>query len=100
MKDIIFQDLKSPDDGEWRDDARCRKMGVTAFFTIPHNNSKAIAQVIEEALNICKGCSVRIQCLRFAVANDITHGIWGGMTALQRKRNTEEVSVMLSTKTS
>jgi WhiB family redox-sensing transcriptional regulator len=71
-------------------------MGVTDFFTIPHNNSKAIAQVIENTLAVCKGCPVRIPCLRFAVENEITHGIWGGMTAIQRKRNSEEVSVMLS----
>lgn len=35
---------------------------------------------------LCGRCSVRGECLEYAVANGIEHGVWGGLRAEDRKR--------------
>lgn len=40
---------------------------------------------IAEAMQICTTCPVRINCLRYALNNNIAHGIWGGYTARGRR---------------
>ena len=94
MKDSLFQALESPDDGGWRDHASCRTMGTTEFFRT-QSSSKAVNEKINQTLALCKACSVRIECLRFAIANNIVDGIWGGTVASHRKRHLAEVSVMV-----
>jgi WhiB family redox-sensing transcriptional regulator len=34
---------------------------------------------------ICRRCPVRDSCLAYALENNETHGVWGGMTPQQRK---------------
>ena len=80
--------LKSPDDGEWRDNAECKKAGNTFFFANGINK-----KALKIALSFCDVCAVKQECLRFAVDNDIIYGVWGGLTPEQRK--TLSVSVML-----
>ena len=42
---------------------------------------------VEAALRVCnKVCTVRDQCLAYALDNDIEESIWGGMTSRERKR--------------
>lgn len=38
------------------------------------------------AVNTCKTCPVRGDCLEYAQDNRIEHGIWGGLTQAQRTR--------------
>lgn len=38
------------------------------------------------AVKFCRGCPVRVDCAAAALAQDERHGIWGGLTARQRKR--------------
>lgn len=42
--------------------------------------------VIKRAKAICNGCSSRVACLQVALDADIQHGIWGGLTANERRR--------------
>lgn len=35
---------------------------------------------------ICAGCEVRQQCLAFALARGIAHGIWGGLSPKERRQ--------------
>lgn len=37
------------------------------------------------AIKICMRCDVRDECLKYALDNEISHGIWGGCT--ERKRD-------------
>ena len=39
-----------------------------------------------DAISICSRCPVMEECRQFAIDNEIDHGIWGGMTAKQRRR--------------
>jgi WhiB family redox-sensing transcriptional regulator len=38
-----------------------------------------------EAIRICSGCAVSIDCLEFALEARIRFGVWGGMTEKQRR---------------
>jgi WhiB family transcriptional regulator, redox-sensing transcriptional regulator len=62
---------------EWYEHAECRGKGWEAFFDDP---DPATAQ------RTCARCPVRVRCLRFAMANHIETGIWGGLTPEQRRR--------------
>lgn len=86
--------LKHPDDGVWRDDASCKKMGNTQFFESLHNRSKEVAQRLLEVKELCASCPVNKDCLDFAVKNEIKYGIWGGMTPQERTQAFPQVSVM------
>ena len=65
---------------EWMEDAACRGEPIDSFFPESGFNGK-----VRDAVTMCKGCSVRPECLEFALANEIDYGIWGGATAPQRK---------------
>lgn len=86
--------LQHPDDGEWRDDASCKKMGNTMFFQTLHNRDKEVKAIISGVKTICGSCPVQKNCLDFAVRNEIKDGIWGGMTSAERKQAFPRVSVM------
>jgi hypothetical protein len=36
------------------------------------------------AVKMCKMCPVKAQCLEYAIVNDETFGIWGGMSRRER----------------
>lgn len=40
---------------------------------------------VREVKNICKRCVIKTDCLEFAMANDIQHGMWGGTSERERK---------------
>ena len=64
----------------WQDEGDCRRWaGVIDFF--PRRGESA-----REAKAICASCPVREPCLDFALREKITHGVWGGMTELERRQ--------------
>lgn len=70
--------LKNPEkDSSWRDQAACKRAGVTEFFS--GNSTKAIK-------SMCSICVVSKQCLQFALDNDIRYGVWGGQDSKQRRQ--------------
>jgi WhiB family transcriptional regulator, redox-sensing transcriptional regulator len=58
----------------WRDQAACRDM-VTVEYDPFFADS---AELQAEAIAICATCSVRDDCLTFAVRTGQQYGIWGG----------------------
>lgn len=71
--------------GEWADRAKCRGMESVTFF--PRNLGLGRGQVnVSEAVKVCEGCEVRIECLEFADRNGERFGVWGGLTVRQRQR--------------
>ena len=40
---------------------------------------------IEEAQMICEKCPLMQQCAEYALENNITEGVWGGLSETQRK---------------
>jgi WhiB family redox-sensing transcriptional regulator len=68
----------------WREDANCKSMNPDLFFPGPNTP-------IDDVVEICFACPVRIACLEHALANGEILGVWGGLTqqerrALHRKR--------------
>lgn len=64
---------------DWRDQSACRDIEPSTFFPIEIDE-------ISQAKNICLGCSVRDECLDFALRANQEAGIWGGTTEDERRR--------------
>jgi hypothetical protein len=69
------------DSDTWLDDAACANLPIESFFV------QAGHVIDEEVLNVCRGCAVRIDCLRHAYNPqlNITGGYFGGMSPGQRR---------------
>lgn len=65
--------------GEWALSAACRGADPDIFF--PERGDLA-----EPALVVCRRCPVRQECLDFAISNREKVGIWGGLTAEDRRQ--------------
>lgn len=63
------------DPSGWRALAACR--GRAVFFD-PARETQAKA--------LCATCTVRAECLAFALGNDERDGVWGGLTENERRR--------------
>jgi WhiB family redox-sensing transcriptional regulator len=66
-------------DTEWMSRGRCRDMDPAIFFP----NDGVGVQV---AQRICAECAVRAECLEYALANRVDHGVWGGSSERERRR--------------
>jgi WhiB family transcriptional regulator, redox-sensing transcriptional regulator len=68
----------------WRAAGACLTADPDLFFPI---SAKGRAEKqVAKAKTICAGCQVRRECLEFAVAQELTYGIWGGTTPEDRQR--------------
>lgn len=63
---------------EWRLSALCAQSDPDAFFPAS-GGSVAIAK------RICRGCEVRVECLRDALENGDEHGVFGGLSPRERR---------------
>lgn len=92
---------KYNDGGGWRDDAMCKREGNALFFAQMERGGdiKAFHAQIELAKIICAECPVRISCLNYAIRNDITYGVWGGVN-MRTLKATERKSVLTRLKVS
>jgi WhiB family redox-sensing transcriptional regulator len=66
-------------DTEWMRQGRCRDMDPAIFFP----NDGVGVQV---AQRICAECTVRAECLEYALVNRVDHGVWGGASERERRR--------------
>ena len=62
----------------WMADANCAGSQVDFF---PNFDGKADLTV--QRL-ICRSCQVQTECLTYAIATRESHGMWGGMTPMER----------------
>lgn len=63
---------------EWKDEALCRNVDPALFF--PEGGESP-----DGAKEVCRGCPVVEECLRYALANH-EFGVWGGTTERDRRR--------------
>lgn len=108
---VQLPSLRSWGDDKWRSKAACKDSDTNLFFPVrsevedelkhmtreqrvrarkrikettglgtyvPHNQ-------ISEARLICASCTVRKECLEFAVINGLQHGMYGGQTPKERR---------------
>lgn len=62
--------------------ALCAETDPEAFFPDNEYHRGQIAQ----AKAVCKACDISKECLTEALEKGYNHGIWGGLTAFERKR--------------
>ncbi len=69
---------------DWRDLAACRDSEPNLFF--PVGTTGTALDHIEEAKAICAQCSVREECLMYALETNQEAGVWGGYAEDERRR--------------
>ena len=77
IEDTIRMILGGP--APWMSLAACA--GVDAELFHPHSGEST-----DEAKAVCATCCVQPDCLNYALTNNETNGIWGGMSARERRR--------------
>lgn len=78
MDDDIF-DLLDDSQYAWQADALCAQTDPEAFFPEKGGSTR-------EAKRVCQSCSVRTECLEYALAQDERFGIWGGLSERERRK--------------
>ena len=68
---------------EWWRSAACREADPELFFPVAALGP-AVGE-IARAKAVCGGCRVRRQCLQYALATHQAHGVWGGLTEVERQ---------------
>lgn len=63
----------------WMAEGMCRHYPPAAFFP-----SDGVG--VDAARKICAECPVRVDCLEYALAQRIDHGVWGGCSERERRR--------------
>lgn len=67
----------------WRAHAACLNTDPKMFF--PIGASPLALEQTREAKRICDGCKVCAQCLDWALATNQEAGVWGGLSADERR---------------
>lgn len=62
----------------WHDHAACLGQPSRLFFLERGDDPTP-------ARTMCAACPVRVDCLDYAIANDVDAGIWGGMSPAARR---------------
>lgn len=68
---VLLPAANDPGPG-WRRHAACAEADPSLF------DGETASDVVAAAA-ICGGCPVRAECLRFALANHVAYGVWGGV---------------------
>ncbi|GIU84459.1 MAG: hypothetical protein KatS3mg008_1234 [Acidimicrobiales bacterium] len=77
----------------WQAKAACRGPHAAVFFPPSHFERKEEKREREaRAKAICATCSVREECLEYALSINEQHGIWGGLTEAERRQLVAERS--------
>lgn len=63
----------------WQEQALCAQTDPEAFFPEKGGSTR-------EAKKVCLGCTVKTECLEYALAQDERFGIWGGLSERERRK--------------
>lgn len=69
---------------DWRERAACTDYPTDLFF--PAGETGPAEMQIKRAKEVCGRCDVSDDCLLYALEANQRDGIWGGLTADERKR--------------
>ena len=67
-----------PFPGPWADHANCTGLDPEMFFP-------GRGESTTEAKAVCAGCAVRSECLEYALAHGVKHGVFGGLSERERR---------------
>lgn len=71
--------MNEPDPFAWFKAANC--LGVDPDLFFPERG-----ELTSTAKEVCGACSVRLDCLEYALVNGEKFGIWGGLSERERRR--------------
>lgn len=63
--------------------AACQSADPDLFF--PISDKGRAEDDVARARAVCQQCTIRAMCLDYAVATRQAHGIWGGLTEIERQ---------------
>lgn len=89
MLEHLKEALSTGYDLEWQDAANCKGANADLFF--PERGAST-----RTAKGICRECTVRADCLEFAITTGEKFGIWGGMSERERRRVRKERQIAAS----
>ena len=75
--DLYLPDLAA-DDSTWRDSALCAQTDPEEFFPDKGSGTR-------HAKRVCAACTVRTECLEYALTHDERFGVWGGKSERERR---------------
>ncbi len=67
----------------WCHRAACRSVDPELFFPVGTQGAGLVQ--VAAARAVCRRCPVESDCLRWALANSQTSGVWGGTTEAERR---------------
>ena len=79
MDDIWTLGVNAEVEFAWHQHALCAQTDPEAFFPEKGGSTR-------EAKRVCSSCTVRAECLEYALANDERFGIWGGLSERERRK--------------
>lgn len=78
--------LQSKEEEDWQVRGACRYPSSRSFFPPAHFERKEDKLQREaKAKAICGKCEVRRPCLDYALRINEAHGIWGGLSEVERR---------------
>lgn len=75
-------DHETTDRYRWQDDAACLGLDVNVFFPLGEQTE---SETTSQARRICMACPVLIECREWSLAVVPEFGIFGGLTADERR---------------
>lgn len=75
----VYFDVIGQGGSNWMDEAACTNHPHAEWWFPSSGNMSAAAAV-------CARCPVRLECLDYAITNEIEEGCWGGLSAKERSK--------------
>ncbi|MFF0414131.1 WhiB family transcriptional regulator [Kitasatospora sp. NPDC004745] len=75
----------SGEDNPWHTGAACRRDEAGLFFAPSKEPTAARLSREEQAKQVCARCPVLLECREHALAQPEPYGVWGGLTAAERR---------------
>ncbi|MDJ0384192.1 WhiB family transcriptional regulator [Streptomyces sp. G-G2] len=73
------------EDGPWHAEAVCRRDEAGLFFAPSKEPTAARLAREEAAKRVCARCPVMVACREHALLQPEPYGVWGGLTAAERR---------------
>ncbi|MFJ9840990.1 WhiB family transcriptional regulator [Kitasatospora sp. NPDC101155] len=73
------------EDSPWHTGAACQRDEVGLFFAPSKEPTAARLSREEQAKQVCARCPVLLECREHALAQPEPYGVWGGLTAAERR---------------
>lgn len=71
--------------GPWHSEAACRSDEAGLFFAPSKEPTAARLSREESAKRVCARCPVMLECREHALLQPEPYGVWGGLTAAERR---------------